>query len=166
MYTILTSTLCSSVLRVNNLDIMIASAPRRVHIDIVCIDDINNSRIIEDVHVPFEIISDVDELIKSSTLTLDETHVHEEGIINVQDALVESSTPLHDVRCPLFTPTIEEEIEHKIVATGVDTSESLGCLLLFVRLILVFFLLVIIWSSFMSFFRLPSGLVIYINRGV
>jgi len=159
MYTILTSALCSSVLRVNNLDIMIASAPRRGHIDIVCIDDINNSRIIEDVHIPFEITSDVDELIKSSALTLDEIYVHEESISDIHEALVESSTPSHDVRCSLFTSTIEEEIEHEIITTSVDSSESLG----FPPIVCQITLSVSSFSDclkfFLSFFRLLSVLV-------
>ena len=62
------------------------------------IDDIDSSRIVEDVHIPSVVTSDVvDELIKSSTPALDEIHVHEEIISNVQDALVESSIPSHDV---------------------------------------------------------------------
>ena len=41
------------------------------HTDNVQIDDINNSRIIEVVHITSEITSDVDELVKTSTFTLD-----------------------------------------------------------------------------------------------
>ena len=41
------------------------------------IDDIDNSKIVEDAHIPYEVTSDVD-LIKTSTPTLDETHIHEE----------------------------------------------------------------------------------------
>jgi len=67
-------------------------------------------------------------LKRSSTPALDEIHVYEESISDVHDALVESSTPSHDVRCSLFTLKIEEEIEHEIVATNIDTSESLGFL--------------------------------------
>ena len=87
------------------LDIMIISTPRRVYILIFM--HIDDSRIIEDVHLPSESTSDVDELIKFSTLALDEIHVHEESISYVQDALVESSTPSHDFRCSLSTPTIK-----------------------------------------------------------
>ena len=86
---------------------------------------INNSRIIENVQISSEITSDVDELIKSSTPALDEIHIHEESISDVQDALVESNTPSHNVKCSFSTSTTKEEIEHKIVATSVDTSESL-----------------------------------------
>ena len=35
---------------------------------------------------------------------------------NVLDALVESSTLSHDIRCSLSTLTIEEVTEHEIVA--------------------------------------------------
>ena len=51
-----------------------------------------------------------------------------ESISDIQDALVESSTPSYDIRYSLFTSTIEEEIKHEIVVTSVDTSESLGLL--------------------------------------
>ena len=47
------------------------------------IDDIDNLRIVEDVHVPSEITSDVDEFVKASTPTFEETYVHEENISNV-----------------------------------------------------------------------------------
>ena len=64
------------------------------HTNDVQIDCIDNSRIIEGVHSPSEVTSDVDDLIEFSTLTLDEIHVYEENISNVQDALVESSSPI------------------------------------------------------------------------
>ena len=66
------------------------------HNDIVHTDEINNSRIVKDVHIPLEVNSDVDKLVKSNTTTLDKTHVHEENISDVQDALVECSTPIPD----------------------------------------------------------------------
>ena len=59
-------------------------------------NDINDSRIVEDIHILSEITSDVDELVKSSTPILDETHVHEESISDVHDLLVKSSTPTLD----------------------------------------------------------------------
>jgi len=118
-------------------------------------DDINNLRIVEDVHIPFEVTSDdelvksstsaldetrvhkdgindegfndiQDALVKSSTSALDKTHVHEDSISDVRDALVESNTTSHDIRCSLSTLTIKEETEHEIVATSADTSKSLG----------------------------------------
>ena len=49
----------------------------------VQIDDIDNSRIVEDVHIPLEVNSNVDELVKSSTPTLDKNPVHEESISNI-----------------------------------------------------------------------------------
>ena len=138
----------SIVLSVKILDITIISASRRVYmIDNVYIDD---SRIVKDIHIPSELTSDVDELIKSSILRLDEIHVHEESISDIQDvlvesstlaldemlvhdesisdvqyALVESSTSSHDIRYSLSTPMIKKEIEQEIVAANVDTSESL-----------------------------------------
>ena len=44
------------------------------------IDNIDNSKTVEDVHIPSEVTNDVDELVKSSTPTLDETHIHVESI--------------------------------------------------------------------------------------
>jgi len=64
------------------------------HTDNVQINDIDNSRIVEDVHIPSEVASDVDDLVKSSTLILDETRIHEESISDIQDALVEFNTPM------------------------------------------------------------------------
>jgi len=61
----------------------------------VQIDDIDNSRIVDDVHIPSEITNDVDELVKSSILALDKTHIHEESISDVQDALVELMLGVH-----------------------------------------------------------------------
>jgi len=102
-------------------------------------DDIDNSRIIVDVHIPSEVTSDIlDELVKSNTPALEEIHVREESIIGVQDTLLESSIPSHDVRCSPSKPTIKKEIEHDIVATSVDTSESLWFLPIFVMLLLMF----------------------------
>ena len=102
-------------------------------------DDIDNSRIIVDVHIPSEVTSDIlDELVKSNTPALEEIHVREESIIGVQDTLLESSIPSHDIRCPPSKPTIKKEIEHDIVATSIDTSESLWFLPIFVMLLLMF----------------------------
>jgi len=42
-------------------------------------------RIVEDVYIHSEVTSDVDELVRSSTLTVDETRVHEKSISDVQD---------------------------------------------------------------------------------
>ena len=58
------------------------------------IDDIDNLRIIEDVHIPSEVTNDVDdEIVKSSTPALNDTHVHEKIISDIQGALVKVSTP-------------------------------------------------------------------------
>ena len=115
--------------------------------DNVQIDDIDNSRIVEDVHIPSEVTSDVfDELIKTSTPTLDETYVHEENISNVHDALVESnivipddidvleddtsnsehvlvesSMHVHVARYSLVIPIIEDRIDHETADTSVVT---------------------------------------------
>jgi len=62
----------------------------------VQIDDNNNLRNAEDVHITSEVTSDVDELVKTSTPILDQTRIHEENISDVQNALVNSSTPIPD----------------------------------------------------------------------
>jgi len=62
----------------------------------VHIDDINNSRIVEDVYIPSGVTSDVDELVNTNIPTLDETHVHEESMNDVHYSLVKSSTPAVD----------------------------------------------------------------------
>jgi len=116
----------------------------------VQIDDIDNLRIVENVHIPSEITSDVvDNLVKSSTLTLDEPHVYKESISGVQDALLKSSTPILDdtdvseddtsdskhilvesnmpvqvARYSLVIPVIEDGIEHEIVDTSVVLSSK------------------------------------------
>ena len=63
----------------------------------MCTNDINNSKIVEDVHILSEItINVVDDLIKSNTPIVDEIHIHEESVNDVQNALVESSTHIPD----------------------------------------------------------------------
>jgi len=53
--------------------------------------------IVEDVHISFkDTIDVVGDLIKSSTPTLEEIPIYEESISDIQDALVESSTPVPD----------------------------------------------------------------------
>jgi len=54
----------------------------------VQIHDNDNSRIVEDVHIPSEVTSDVNDLVNSSTPALDVIHVHEKSIGDVHDALV------------------------------------------------------------------------------
>ena len=69
------------------------------------------------------------ELSTNYTPALNEIYVHEESISDVQDALVEFSTPSRD--SSLSAPTIKEEIKHAIVATSVDTHELLEFLPIF-----------------------------------
>ena len=57
-------------------------------------DDVDDSRIVDDVYVPSEITSVVfDTLVDSSTLILDEVHASSEGTSDVVDVLVEFSIP-------------------------------------------------------------------------
>jgi len=85
------------------------------HTDNVQIDDINNSRIVGNVHIPFT--SDVDDLVKSSKSALDEIHIHEESISDVQNALVESSTPIPDDIDVLENDT--SNFEHVLVESSI-----------------------------------------------
>ena len=48
------------------------------------------------IYISLEVTGDIDELVKTSTLTLNETHIHEKNISDVHDALVEFSTPIYD----------------------------------------------------------------------
>jgi len=110
-------------------------------------DDIDDSRVVEDVYVPFKLTSVVeDTLVYSSTPILNKVHVSSEGTSDVVDALMESSTPIsHDIyvheddtndskhvlvdssmlvqvaRNSLATPIMEDEIEYETVATSVIT---------------------------------------------
>lgn len=43
---------------------MITSVPQKVLI--LCVNNIDNSRIVEDVHIPFVVTMDVDEIVESS----------------------------------------------------------------------------------------------------
>jgi len=53
------------------------------------IDDINNSNIIEDVHIPSEVTSNIfDELVKTSTLILDDINISEDDIHDLEHVLV------------------------------------------------------------------------------
>jgi len=81
----LTSAPRSSVLSVENLNIMITNTPRRVNMLIMCkLMILIIGGIVEDVHIPSEVTSNiVDELVKCIIPTFDETHVQEEGINDV-----------------------------------------------------------------------------------
>ena len=149
----LTSAPRSRVLSIENFNIMITIAPSKSrHTDNVQIDDIDNSRIVEDVHMPFEVINDVvDDLVKSSAPAFDETHVHEERNNDIRYALVESSTsipndidvleddtsdfehvlvefnmPVQVAKYSLVIPMIEDGIKHETVDTSIVTSSKLS----------------------------------------
>lgn len=71
------------------------SPSKSLHPDIVHIDDIDNSRIVEDVYNPSEVINDVDELAKTGIPALAKIHVCEESTSDLQDSLVEFNIYLH-----------------------------------------------------------------------
>ena len=67
------------------------------HVNIVSSNGVDDSRVVEDVYVPFEIISVVeDTLVNSSTPIIDEVHVSSEGTSDVEDALMKSNIPISD----------------------------------------------------------------------
>jgi len=96
MDTMRTSASRLSVLSMENLSIMITSTPQRVYILIIC--KLMTLIIRELSKMSVFLLRSL--LIlwtsKSSTPTINETHVHEENISDVQDILVDSSTLTHD----------------------------------------------------------------------
>ena len=67
------------------------------HVDIMPSDNVDHSRVGENVCVPSEITSIFEKtLVNFSTPILDEVQVSSEGTIDVADVLVESSTPIPD----------------------------------------------------------------------
>jgi len=66
-------------------------------LNIVPIDDVDDSRVVEDIYIPFEITSVVeDTLVDFSTPILDKIHVSSMRTNDVVDILVESSTLITD----------------------------------------------------------------------
>jgi len=75
----------------------------RGHGNIVLSDDVDDSRSVEDVYVPSEITSVVeDTLVDSNTLILDDVHASFEGTSDSQYELVEWSIVYHTY-CLVFT---------------------------------------------------------------
>jgi len=66
------------------------------HVNVVPSDDVDDSRVVEDVYGSFEITSVVDTLCDFSTPILDEIHISFEGTSDIANVLVESSTPIPD----------------------------------------------------------------------
>jgi len=63
------------------------------HVNFVPSDDVNDSKVVEDVHIHFEIFGIVeDPLVNSDTLIIDESHVFSADSSDVVDALVDSNT--------------------------------------------------------------------------
>jgi len=88
-------------------------------------DDVDDSKVIEDVYVPSKIISVVEDmLVDSSTPILNEVHVSSEDTSDFEYVLVESSIHVHVARYSLARPMIEDEIEYETVATSVVTSSK------------------------------------------
>ena len=78
------------------MNIMIISTPRRVDIYFVP-SDVDDLKVVEDVHVHSEISSFVeDPLANLDTLFIDESHVSSAGTSDVVDVLVNFSTPIPD----------------------------------------------------------------------
>jgi len=67
------------------------------HVNIVPSDNVDDSRVVENVYVLSQITSIIEKtLVNFSILILDEVHVSSEGTIDVTNVLVESSTPIPD----------------------------------------------------------------------
>ena len=63
------------------------------HVNIVPSNDVDDSKVVEDVHILFEISSVVEEfLVNSGAPIIDDSHVFSADISDVVDASVESST--------------------------------------------------------------------------
>jgi len=59
------------------------------HANIVPSDDVDDSRVVEDAFIPFEITSVIDDiLVDSNTPILDQDHVSSESTNNAVDALL------------------------------------------------------------------------------
>ena len=110
-------------------------------------DDVDDSRIVEDVtkitsvvedtlvdsstlilhqvYISSEGTGDVDPLMESSTPILMYIYVHEDDTSDFEHLLVKFSMPIQIASYSLATPMIEDVIEHEIVATIVVTSSKL-----------------------------------------
>jgi len=102
-----------------DLAIMITSASKSQHVNIVLCDDVDDSKVVEDVCVPSEITSDVvNALVESSTPIPSDIYVHEDDTSESEYVLVESSML---IQVALATPMIGNKIKHEIIATSVVT---------------------------------------------
>jgi len=134
---------CSKCVRYGHYHYQCPSKSR--HVSIVS-SDVDDSKVVEDVHVLSKTISIIENiLVGFNTLILDEGRVFYKGTSEVMDVIVESGTPLtvdvhvHDIsnfvpelvesstsshisRYSFVTVLIEDEIDHKIVDSGVVTS--------------------------------------------
>ena len=125
----------SCILNVRDMDMITISAPSR-HVNILPNDDVDNSKIVENVNVPSEntsVIEDVyvpskisgvieDPLVNLSAPISDKSHVSSADISNNVDVLVESITHIID---ETYIYEDDQEIqETKIESTIVTSSMS------------------------------------------
>ena len=65
------------------------------HVSIVSSDDVDDSKVVEDVHIPSKTSNIIEDIsVGSNTPILDEGHVSYKGTSEVVDAIVESGTLL------------------------------------------------------------------------
>jgi len=65
------------------------------HVSIVLSDDVAESKVVEDVLVPFETTSIIEDIsVGSDTPILDESHASYGGTSEIEDVIVETGTPL------------------------------------------------------------------------
>ena len=57
-------------------------------------DDVDDSKVVEDFHVPSKAASIIEDISVSSDIPIIEGHASNEGTSKVVDAIVESGTPL------------------------------------------------------------------------
>jgi len=112
------------------------------HVSIVSSDDVDDSKVIEDVHVLSKTTSIIEDIsVSSDTLILDEGHAPYEGTTEIVNAIVESGTPLivelmfmilvilSSVSSKFLgiyfaTFLIEDEIDHETIDSSVVTSSE------------------------------------------
>jgi len=83
---------CSKCEGFEHYDYQCPSKPQ--HVRIVPSNDVNDSKVVENVYVPFKTASIVEDIsVGSDTLIIEESHGYYEGTSEV-DAIIDSDTPL------------------------------------------------------------------------
>jgi len=111
-----------NVLSVRDIDIMIVSILESQHVRNVHSDDIDDSKVVEDVHVPPETVSIIKGItIDFSTPILDEAHIPYDSTSDDMNEIVESNIPAMPRKSIEFSCA---EYSFMIVLTELYSSES------------------------------------------